>query len=207
MGCICPKCKSNNIIPIMYGYPAPEAFEKAEKGNLKLGVCEIFIGGGQPECFCKDCEHKWCVDDFLVEDIVKVRFRYWSNWGCYASEVLTEYQWAFEVFPDGRVKYFAYPRASRRVLDKEVVHIEKDRVADFYQNVIWLYRPWTEIIECNVCDGCSYELTITYKDNRKKKMHGDLGGGIVDKTITDFLCTISEMKEKLEGCGIEDENC
>ena len=48
---------------------------------------------------------------------------------------------------------------------------------DFYQNVIWLYRPWTEIEECRVCDGCSYELTITYKDNRKKKLTGDLGGG------------------------------
>lgn len=71
------------------------------------------------------------------------------------------------------VKCFAYPRASRRVFDKEIVHIEKDRVADFYQNVIWLYCPWTEIIECKVCDGCSYELTITYKDNRKKKMYGD----------------------------------
>ena len=58
--------------------------------------------------------------------------------------------------------------------------------------------PWTEIIECKVCDGCSYELTITYKDNRKKKMHGDLGGGTVDKTVTDFLCTIPEMKEKID---------
>lgn len=38
------------------------------------------------------------------------------------------------------------------------------------------------IIDCRVCDGCSYELTITYADNRKKKMHGDLGGGTVDKT-------------------------
>lgn len=50
-----------------------------------------------------------------------------------------------------------------------------------------------------MCDGCSYELTITYSDNRKRKMHGDLGGGTVDKTVTDFLCTIPEMKIKLEG--------
>ena len=26
----------------MYGYPAPEAMEEAEKGNLKLGGCEVF---------------------------------------------------------------------------------------------------------------------------------------------------------------------
>lgn len=42
--CICPKCKSNNIIPIMYGYPSHDAFIEAEKGNLKFGGCEAFIG-------------------------------------------------------------------------------------------------------------------------------------------------------------------
>ena len=71
---------------------------------------------------------------------------------------------------------------------------------NFYQNVIWLYCPWTAIEECRVCDGCSYELTIiTYKDNRKKKMTGDGGEGTVDKTITDFLCTIPELRNKLDG--------
>ena len=90
MRCICPKCKSNNIIPILYGYPAPEAMKEAEKGNLKLGGCEVLIGGGQPDRFCKDCEYEWCVENFLVEDIVKIRFRYWSNWGYYGPESIWE---------------------------------------------------------------------------------------------------------------------
>lgn len=49
--CICPKCKSNNIISIMYGYSAPSAIEEAERGNLILGGCEVYIGGGQPDRF------------------------------------------------------------------------------------------------------------------------------------------------------------
>ena len=61
MRCICPNCKSNNSITIMYGYPAPEAIEDAEKGNVKLGGCLVHIGGGQPDRFCKDCEHEWCI--------------------------------------------------------------------------------------------------------------------------------------------------
>ena len=123
----------------------------------------------------------------------------WSNWGCIDPESLTEEQWAFEVFPDGTIKYFAYPRASRKVLDKDEIRISSDRVNDFYNQVIWLYRPWTEIVDCRVCDGCSYELTITYKDNRKRKFNGDIGGGTVDETIMNFLKSIPEMKQKIEG--------
>ena len=91
--CICPKCKSENIIPIMYGYPAPEAMEAAVAVELKLGGCEVYIDGcDMPDKFCKDCEFEWSVDHFLAEDIVKVRFRYWSNWGFMDSELLTEEQ-------------------------------------------------------------------------------------------------------------------
>ena len=72
--CICPKCKSENIIPIMYGYPASEAMEAAVAGELKLGGCEVYIDGcDMPDKFCKDCEFEWSVDHFLAEDIVKVR--------------------------------------------------------------------------------------------------------------------------------------
>ena len=55
----------------MYGYSAPSAIEEAERGNLILGGCEVYIGGGQPDRFCKDCEHEWCVENFLSEDITK----------------------------------------------------------------------------------------------------------------------------------------
>ncbi len=185
---MCPECKSKNIIPVMYGMPTYEASQAAERGEIKLGGCEVYIDGCKmPDRYCKDCEYEWSTDHFVAEDIVKIRFRYWSTWGCYDPESDEEEQWAYEVFPDGRVKYFAYPRNSRRVLDKETIQISKEAVEDFYNQVIRLYRPWTVIEECRICDGCSYELTITYADNRKKKMTGDLGGGTVDKTVTDFL--------------------
>lgn len=31
MKIICPKCKSKNIIPIVYGYPSSELFELSEQ--------------------------------------------------------------------------------------------------------------------------------------------------------------------------------
>lgn len=43
MECICPKCKSNNVIPIMYGYPAPEAMEEVEKVISNLVVVKYLL--------------------------------------------------------------------------------------------------------------------------------------------------------------------
>lgn len=196
--CICPKCKSDRVVPIIYDYPGPELWEEEERGNIKLGGCEVIDGGFMPDRFCKACNHEWSVYDFLAEDITKIRFRYWSNWGLHDAESLSEGQWAFEFFPDGVIRYFAYPMTGRKVLDKDATQITPERVIAFYNEIIMLYQPWNIFDEIIVCDGCSYELTITYADGRKKKMHGDIGGGAIDKTVMDFIASIPEMKDKID---------
>ena len=50
---ICPHCGSSNFIPIIYGEPSPELFEKAEKGEILLGGCEI--PPDKDNYQCKDC--------------------------------------------------------------------------------------------------------------------------------------------------------
>ncbi len=42
MKVICPKCKSEHTAPIMYGYPASEAWEASERGEIILGGCMVF---------------------------------------------------------------------------------------------------------------------------------------------------------------------
>lgn len=196
--CICPKCKSENVVPIIYGYPSQEVFEEAEKENLKFGGCDILIDGfAMPDRFCKDCENKWCVDRLEADAIKKVRFKYLSNWGFYESGSIMEHQWVFEIFKDGTIKYFAYPRDSRKVLNKDKVIISTERVQEFYEKLLDALKPWNAAYECRVCDGCSYRLDITYCDGRKKSHTGDIGGGTVDKLVMGFLEYIPEMKDKL----------
>ena len=49
----CPKCASDNVVPIIYGLPAGELFEQSDRGEIKLGGCMIL-----PEKWhCKDCGH------------------------------------------------------------------------------------------------------------------------------------------------------
>jgi len=49
----CPKCGSHEIVPIMYGYPMPEAMAAANEGKIKLGGC--LVGERDPQKHCKAC--------------------------------------------------------------------------------------------------------------------------------------------------------
>ena len=60
MKVICPKSKSEHTAPIMYGYPAPEAWEALERGEIILGGCMVFPH--QEDYGCLDCNHRWSLD-------------------------------------------------------------------------------------------------------------------------------------------------
>ena len=52
----CPKCHGE-LIPIIYGMPTHETFLKYEKGEVKLGGCEIIPGN--PKYYCKTCDKEY----------------------------------------------------------------------------------------------------------------------------------------------------
>ena len=58
----CPKCKfSNAVIPIMYGYPSHEIWEKRDRGEVKLGGC--MATDVDPDYHCKKCNYEWNKDN------------------------------------------------------------------------------------------------------------------------------------------------
>jgi hypothetical protein len=54
---VCPNCKSDDVIEIVYGLPAQETVETAKRGEIFLGGC--VIEEGSPNLFCKSCDHNW----------------------------------------------------------------------------------------------------------------------------------------------------
>ena len=46
------------------------------------------------------------------------------------------------------------------------------------------------IVEGQVCDGCSYELQITYVDKRKEIINGDVAGGTFDSILEKFIRSV-----------------
>ena len=58
----CPKCGSEDTIPIIRGYPGNTAMLAASMGRAKLGGCTIRIdaqGNGPPGNCCKACGREW----------------------------------------------------------------------------------------------------------------------------------------------------
>ena len=53
----CPKCNSNEITPIVYGYPGNELWEKYERGEVILGGC--CLDPDAKNNVCKKCKHRW----------------------------------------------------------------------------------------------------------------------------------------------------
>jgi hypothetical protein len=54
----CPECrKPLKLVPILYGYPAPEAFEAERRGELVIAGC--MVGEGDPKWACAACQEPY----------------------------------------------------------------------------------------------------------------------------------------------------
>ena len=53
----CPSCGSTEIIPICYGKPSYEGFQKSQRGEIILGGC--IMRPNAPHNVCKECNKRW----------------------------------------------------------------------------------------------------------------------------------------------------
>ena len=66
---VCEKCR-DKVVPIVYGYPSPETFKKAERGEIKLGGCCIDVPFEELEdLVCVKCGQRYKVMDMNEKEI------------------------------------------------------------------------------------------------------------------------------------------
>lgn len=53
----CPACGKHAGVNIVYGFPAPELMDAAERGEVALGGCCLPLEPIQFRCLA--CEHEW----------------------------------------------------------------------------------------------------------------------------------------------------
>ena len=51
----CPNCGSENVVPIVYGYPTRETAQAAERGEVILYGCMPL----PEDRGCRTCGHEW----------------------------------------------------------------------------------------------------------------------------------------------------
>ncbi len=51
----CPHC-GGKAIPIVYGMPGMELFERSKRGDVRLGGCVIMGDGHDPTHYCPACD-------------------------------------------------------------------------------------------------------------------------------------------------------
>ena len=54
---ICPKCKSDEVIDIVYGYPSEETLKSLHKKEIELGGC--IVRNDNPTHKCVKCDYRW----------------------------------------------------------------------------------------------------------------------------------------------------
>ncbi|HEY5642486.1 MAG TPA: hypothetical protein VIS31_06380 [Woeseiaceae bacterium] len=53
----CPKCRSELVVPVVFGFPTDAALGDAERGKIALGGC--IVSENDPEWRCKSCGYEW----------------------------------------------------------------------------------------------------------------------------------------------------
>lgn len=169
---ICPKCKSKDVVQILYGMPSYEAMESYNRKEIMLGGC--LVTDNDPDYGCLFCNHRWSIKDFDVDDIVKLRIWVRENGPCLYSDMK---RIAYNVFPDGKIVRYDYVGPSRKAVKRIENTISSEAVTEICRKLI--NNMHSDIIEetHTVCDGSNYEVQIKYIDGRKSALSGDVGDG------------------------------
>ncbi|MFG6332581.1 MAG: hypothetical protein K1W28_12275 [Lachnospiraceae bacterium] len=184
---LCPKCGSEKTAEILYGMPTLQAFEASERGEIILGGCMLNDDTIQPDYGCLECKYKWATSLLPATKITKFRYKVTQNGPCTIED---QERWVYEIYPAGKCIKYSYRGRNKKYAKKEVVYVGKRRVyqlACSIQKILGVPLWMRNIVEAKVCDGCSYNLQITYADNRKEELFGDVGGGTFDTLAEEFV--------------------
>lgn len=188
----CPKCKSERVVPIMYGKPSMNALEASARGEVIIGGCEVDVGN--PDYGCLECDFRWSKELLTKDDITKLRFKIVENGPCFIDDM---HKWVYEIYPNGKMIKYSYIGRNRKYINKEERYTDKEKVSPAFEFLQSLVRTrWKDEIVCDICDGCSYDLQLTYVDGRKEVHYGDVAGGTVDALLMNLIEDVFEDDER-----------
>ncbi|BBF41600.1 hypothetical protein lbkm_0280 [Lachnospiraceae bacterium KM106-2] len=124
----------------------------------------------------------------LADEIKKLRFLIRKNGPCTLEDATKQ---VYDIYPSGEICGYFYLGTSKHYIEKKQTHVSKKKAFQLMSRLQeQVSKENQDGIIAVVCDGSSYELQIFYTDNRKTVIHGDIGGGTVDRYLMDFLKSV-----------------
>lgn len=154
----CPKCSSKNAIPIEYGLPGSDMFNKAKEGKVKLGGC--CVDEGSPEFYCQDCKYEWDKVEVVDKAYQKIKGIKASVGGYFGASYLVEIN-----LLNGNISWIKWEQGEK--IDTYNRNIKPETVKRFIEDLKsvnllgWKYK----YVEPNVCDGTGWRVEI-YREGR-----------------------------------------
>lgn len=184
---VCPECGSNRTVPIIYGVPDSRLIELSESGKIIFGGDYLIDDQIHPDYGCLECEYHWAKELLSADKVLKIRYKVMEQGLCTIDTQRTR---VYEFFSDGKAVYYFYQGKDRHYKLKKARKIDVDEVyklAEELQKILGAPLWERHIVEGIVCDGCGYNLQITYADKRKEILTGDVAGGTFDSIMEKFV--------------------
>lgn len=137
-----------------------------------------------------DCKYQWSKETLPATKIIEIRYKVTENGPCALDMQRT---WLYDIFPNGKCNPYSYQGQERYCQCKEEKLVSSHKaykLACELQKIISAPLWEKHIVKGEVCDGCRYNLQITYADNRKKTMTGDVAGGTFDSIMEKFVHSV-----------------
>ena len=185
----CPKCQSKKIVPIQYGMPSMEMYEKSKLGKFVLGGC--CISDESTKWHCLDCEHEYGkywddIKDLKLPDFGRVRpLKLEFSIGGFFNGSL------YVKLINGQLMHYHShaPLPWDQADAKEILPTVQQWI-DF-KTVIKSINAWEwgpNYLTPGVCDGTQWELNINYGNKRIKSSGSNAYPGTKDDDIS-FNCS------------------
>ena len=128
---LCPKCGSKELQPVVFGKKTDHSKiiqKKIDDGEYLLVRKEPV---DHPNLACKSCGFKWRVGELPLKYLKKVRFKLDE----FGTNGLKSGDRIIEIFPDGRVRYYAHTGSETKASASVSGKVTKKRVNELLKKL------------------------------------------------------------------------
>ena len=130
---VCPKC-GGKLIPVLYGYPSPDALKRVARGEIALGGCNLILHNISHSYFlCEKCDEEFDmgVCGFNVEPENRLQYEYIQSKLSKVMSILT----------DNSVSYHILQKQLNKSLCKKETSEFSNHLRDI--NAIFVSESWS----------------------------------------------------------------